>query len=611
MPTILTKRSNTPGAIPATANLTNAAGGAELAVNTADKRIFTINSSSAVVELGTNPASLTCADVSATVLRAGSATITNLIATTATVSDLSATVARISSLTISSLSLSNATFGSATITNLTSTSATITNLLATTLTVSGVGIFPAGSAASAAITTTGDTNTGIFFPAADTIAFTEGGVESARFDSSGNFGIGTSSPTFKLDVASSGGSLFRLVRGTVSYGAFLGATEAFVGTFSNNNLLFITNDTTKATLDTSGNLGLGVTPSAASTPSMFSSAGVYVGTSEFNGAANATFNSGWKYIGTGQATRHQQVAGEHRFFTAASGTAGNTITFTQAMTLDSSSRLGVNTGSGSLTYRFTAAGTQNNNDIVSFNTTTSTMAYLSVNDSYAQVGTQSNIALAMITNNTERARITSGGDFYVGTTTAFNQSKFSFNAGAARGMGVTNSDTSAHVLQVDNTSAGYNDLAGGMLYISQGGATETGFRAISVYTNSGARFAVRGDGTIYSTNTTVQSVSDERFKENIRNLDSGLSKLLQVKPRRFDWKQGRGTGQKNVAGFIAQEIELVFPELVDEFQDGIEDKTLYKSVGYSGLIPTLVKAIQEQQAMINDLKAKVAALESK
>lgn len=60
---------------------------------------------------------------------------------------------------------------------------------------------PAGSAAAPAIYPTGDTNTGIFFPAADTIAFAEGGAEIARFDSSGNLGIGTSSPAAKLDVA--------------------------------------------------------------------------------------------------------------------------------------------------------------------------------------------------------------------------------------------------------------------------------------------------------------------------------------------------------------------------------------------------------------------------
>jgi len=58
------------------------------------------------------------------------------------------------------------------------------------LSVTGVTTVQAGTAALPAITTTGDTNTGIFFPAADTIAFAEGGAEVARFDSSGNFGLG-------------------------------------------------------------------------------------------------------------------------------------------------------------------------------------------------------------------------------------------------------------------------------------------------------------------------------------------------------------------------------------------------------------------------------------
>ncbi len=69
-----------------------------------------------------------------------------------------------------------------------------------------VYIMPAGTASAPAVTTTGDPNTGIFFPAADTVGITTGGTERARVDSSGNVGIGTSSPTTKLQSDGTGGA---------------------------------------------------------------------------------------------------------------------------------------------------------------------------------------------------------------------------------------------------------------------------------------------------------------------------------------------------------------------------------------------------------------------
>ena len=78
--------------------------------------------------------------------------------------------------------------------------------LAGALVTTGVSTFAAGSAAAPSITTTGDTNTGVFFPAADTIAFAEGGVEAVRIDSSGNVGIGTSSPVARNQIKGSGTS---------------------------------------------------------------------------------------------------------------------------------------------------------------------------------------------------------------------------------------------------------------------------------------------------------------------------------------------------------------------------------------------------------------------
>lgn len=82
----------------------------------------------------------------------------------------------------------------------------------TTLSATGVATFSAGTVSLPAITTTSDTNTGIYFPAADTIAFTEGGAESMRIDSSGNVGIGTSSPQKRLQSLASGTGLFEVLR---------------------------------------------------------------------------------------------------------------------------------------------------------------------------------------------------------------------------------------------------------------------------------------------------------------------------------------------------------------------------------------------------------------
>ena len=73
---------------------------------------------------------------------------------------------------------------------------TVTNLFKTDVSITS----GTGTAGTVAIGPTGDTNTGIFFPAADTIAFAEGGTEAMRIDSSGNVGIGTTSPAGKMDV---------------------------------------------------------------------------------------------------------------------------------------------------------------------------------------------------------------------------------------------------------------------------------------------------------------------------------------------------------------------------------------------------------------------------
>ena len=182
----------------------------------------------------------------------------------------------------------------------------------------------------------------------------------------------------------------------------------------------------------------------------------------------------------------------------------------------------------------------------------------------------------------ERARITSNGHLLVATT---NESQVS-------GNGVK--------LNYDNTNSN------GRVFVV--GGSQTAGESFSCYANGAYRFYVAYGGQVFSTNTSIGGISDERLKENIVDLETGLDEVMALKPRRFDWKDGQGSGKKNVAGFIAQEVEPVLSDLIEDFlHDDLEDA---KAIRTGDLIPTLVKAIQEQQAQIESLKAEVEALKN-
>ena len=124
------------------------------------------------------------------------------------------------------------------------------------------------------------------------------------------------------------------------------------------------------------------------------------------------------------------------------------------------------------------------------------------------------------------------------------------------------------------------------------------------------RFYVSNAGQIFATNTSISAISDQRMKENVRDLDVGLDEVLALRPRTFDWKSGWGKDQVNDRGFIAQEVEQVFPDLIDEWKDASpEGEEPYKSVRQD-LIPVLVKAIQELSAKNDALEARITALEN-
>ncbi len=107
---------------------------------------------------------------------------------------------------------------------------------------------------------------------------------------------------------------------------------------------------------------------------------------------------------------------------------------------------------------------------------------------------------------------------------------------------------------------------------------------------------------IYATNGVIQT-SDLRLKTDINNIKYGINEIMELRPVSFIWKTRPETGIK--LGLIAQEVQPIINEVVNVGDD--ENKTL--GIRYSDFVPVLIKAIQEQQAIIDDQKKKNEELE--
>jgi hypothetical protein len=314
-----------------------------------------------------------------------------------------------------------------------------------TVTINGTtGVAGVDGTASTPAIQGNDTNTGIFFPSADTIAFAEGGAEVARFDSSGNLGIGTSSPTTRLNVqipsvSSNNAEIMRL-------------TDAVLCDF-------------KILLDRSTTLG--------------------------------------------------------------------------------SSIAKVNTASGNMAFE---------------------------------------------TSNSERMRIDSSGNVYMGATSTSASARINVVAGGQTCSYFSNTNTS-DLFEVRGNNGG---SSGSAMYVMPMRFGDSTLR-----------------GSIYWTGSAVQynTSSDYRLKENIAPMTGALAKVALLKPCTYTWKESGIESQ----GFIAHELQEVVPECVTGEKDAVEEDGSIKAQGIdtSFLVATLTAAIQEQQAIITDLKARIETLENK
>ena len=142
-------------------------------------------------------------------------------------------------------------------------------------------------------------------------------------------------------------------------------------------------------------------------------------------------------------------------------------------------------------------------------------------------------------------------------------------------------------------------------------------------TTGSSNWAFYGLGDSYASAGTWQT-SDRKFKENVESIEDAMDKINQLKPASYTFKTEEfgllNLPEENQYGFIAQELEQVFPEMVKEVRQWINEKDVeengtdkeyleFKAVNYTPIIPLLVSAVQEQQNTIGERDDRIGELE--
>jgi hypothetical protein len=233
--------------------------------------------------------------------------------------------------------------------------------------------------------------------------------------------------------------------------------------------------TTAVTIDTSGNFGLGVVPSAWATyPALQVNRGSLWGPgSSFYSSANLYFDgTNRRYIASSYASEYEQASGQHIWFNAPSGTAGNVVTLTQAMTLDASGNLGIGTSSpaaklhvqgavGSLAALFSDATNY-----------TLAIARSGATGSVGMLYGTSGSSLALGANGSEAARIDTSGNLGIGTTTVVSGCKLNVSGGINSTNGALNFSGNGGFYNAAN-KFGVDNYVGASRFYSSGANSST------------------------------------------------------------------------------------------------------------------------------------------
>ena len=416
---------------------------------------------------------------------------------------------------------------------------------------------------------------------------TNDGSGGISVDISGNVGIGTDSPSYSLDIA---GERARISGGTTTtFAGFEAENSNGFGTIfgmggSGRSDLLDNRGFVSAQSATSG-LTLGT---EGADPIIFYTNGTSSERMRILSGGGIYMQSGYQF---GWGSTANSIAGS---------TSTNALAFytnsSERMKIDSNGQLllGTTTSDSLLSVDIQNTSASSNNTLVRIKNT---------------IGSE-DAGLIIDGNNSGQH------EYRIGVNTVANTSDLTFSGGT-RYRFYTGSnermriDSSGHVMFGTTTITPATTNVTGVSALSDGRLHVSAQSQTSLFVNrkgtDGTAVEFRNDATIVgsisvtSSSTSYNTSSDYRLKENVAPIQNGLTRLQQLNPVQFDWKNSGETSEC----FIAHEVQEIFSDAVTGEKDAEEMQVM----DYGRITPLLVKAIQEQQTIIDDLKTRIETLE--
>jgi hypothetical protein len=489
--------------------------------------------------------------------------------------------------------------------------------LSSTLAVTGITTVAAGSQGLPAIvSTTGTADTGQWFPAADTIAFSTAGTERVRITSTGPLEIKSTNQTGFIGAAiqnnnsnigiagtqfSSDATYYKAAIGLLRGNVNGGGSIVFYNDSNSDAADWATTDE-KMRIDLNGNVGIGNT-----SPSSLDSNAYNLVIGSGSGAKGLTIYTGTSSLGSINFADGTSGADAYRGIVRYQHSDNSMLFFTDAterMRITSGGNVGIAcTPSRRLSVQY---------DFAKTDTTSREIAVFKSNDA----SNANEMLISSIGAATQASRVwkiqtgedgvsnagalslqPSGGFVAIGTATG----------GPSKLEVVTSTDISVIAAR---SPASYTNPVYFATSVTAASTAWYYFYGTSS-TNTVVNIAIFGNGNVQNTNNSYGAISDIKLKENIIDATPKLEQLNRVRVVNFNLKS---SPEQKQLGVIAQELESIFPGMVDEINDRDADNNLLetktKSVKYSVFVPMLIKAMQEQQAIIETLTARITALET-